>query len=71
MSEIWIYPFKSYYITYQFDFVLPRGMKLSVNLSESQFRGELELNSREVTYAIIDVERYQEQLEELKKIEQI
>lgn len=71
MSEIWIYPFKGYYITYQFDFVLPREMKLSVNLSESQFRGELELNSREVTYAIIDVERYQEQLEELKKIEQI
>lgn len=71
MSEIWIYPFKGYYITYQFDFVLPREMKLSVNLSESQFRGELELNSREVTYAIIDVEKYQEQLEELKKIEQI
>lgn len=68
ISELWVYPFRDYIITYQFDFVQPKSMKLATSLSQSQFRGELELYNRVVTYGIIDVEKYQELLEELKKI---
>ena len=68
MSEFWVYPYKSYIITYQFDFVQPKKLKLIPKLSESLYLGELERHSRVVTYGIIDVEKYQEQLEELKKI---
>ncbi len=67
-SELWVYPYKSFIINYQFNFVLPRAYKLSPNLSESEFRQELELYNRQVTYGIIDVKNYLEQLEELKKI---
>lgn len=68
MSELWAFPYKGYIIRYQFDFVPPKSMKLATSLSQSQFRGEFELYNRVVTYGIIDVEKYQEQLEELKKI---
>lgn len=68
MSELWVYPHKSYIITYQFNFVQPRQWKLNPKLSESLYLGELERFSRVVSYRIIDVEKYQEQLEELKKI---
>lgn len=68
MSEIWVYPYKSYVINYQFNFVQPRSFRLSPNLSESQFREELELYSRQVTYRIMDVKKYLEQLEEMKEI---
>jgi hypothetical protein len=68
MSELWVYPYRSNFITYQFDFVPPKSMKLSTNISDSQFRGELELYSRVAIYRILDVKKYLEQLEELKKI---
>lgn len=68
LSELWVYPYKSYRITYQFNFVQPRQWKLIPKLSETLYLGELELYSRVVTYRIIDVEKYLEQLEELKKI---
>ena len=68
MSELWVYPYRGNFITYQFDFVQPKSMKLSTNISDSQFRGELELYSRVAIYRILDVKKYLEQLEELKKI---
>lgn len=68
MSEVWFYPHRGNYITYQFNFAQPRQWKLDPRLSGSQFLGDLERHSREKTYRIIDVERYKEQLEELKKI---
>lgn len=67
-SELWVYPYRGTVITYRFDFVLPREMKLSTNITDSQFRGELELYNREVIYRVTDVKKYLEQLEELKKI---
>lgn len=68
MSELWVYPFRGNVITYQFNFVRPKSMKLSTDMSDSQFRGELELYSRVAVYRILDVKKYLEQLEELKKI---
>jgi GWxTD domain-containing protein len=70
MSELWVYPFKGYLINYKFDFSQPRQWKLSTNMSESAYRDEFELNSRVMTYRIIDVEKYKAQLEELKKIKE-
>lgn len=70
MSEVWVYPFKGYMVNYQFDFRQPRQWKLSTNMSESAYRDEFELYSRTVTYRIIDVEKYKQQLEELKKIKE-
>ncbi|UCE40864.1 MAG: GWxTD domain-containing protein [Candidatus Aminicenantes bacterium] len=67
-SELWVYPYMSYRITYQFNFAQPRQWKFSPKLSESSFREELELYNRQVTYGILDIKKYQEQLEELKKI---
>ncbi len=69
-SELWVYPFKGYLVNYQFDFSQPRQWKLSPNMSESAYREEFEKHSRVVTYRIIDVEKYKEQLEELKKIKE-
>jgi len=67
-AELWTYPYRSYRITYQFNFSLPRQWKFIPKLSESSFREELELYNRHVTYGIIDMQKYREQLEELKKI---
>ncbi|MBN1271083.1 MAG: GWxTD domain-containing protein [Candidatus Aminicenantes bacterium] len=69
-SEVWVYPYRSVIIRYQFDFVQPRQWKLSVNMYESAFREEFESQSRNVTYEIMDVEEYKEKLEELKKIKE-
>jgi GWxTD domain-containing protein len=69
-SEIWVYPYGSVVIRYQFDFVQPRQWKLSPNMYESAFRQEFETHSRNVTYEIMDVEKYKEKLEELKKIKE-
>lgn len=68
-AELWVYPFRSYRITYQFNFSRPRQWKLNPNMSESAFREELELYNRQVVYGVIDMKQYQKQLEELKKIE--
>jgi GWxTD domain-containing protein len=70
MSEVWVYPHKGVLINYQFDFKQPRQWKLSTNMSDSAFRDEFELQSRVVTFRIMDVEKYKEQLEELKKIKE-
>lgn len=67
-AELWVYPYQSYRITYQFNFSQPRQWKLSPKMSESSFREELELYNRQVTYGIVDAKKYREQLEELKKI---
>ena len=67
-AEVWVYPYMSYRITYQFNFSQPRQWKLKPKMTESSFREELELYSRQVVYRIIDVKKYREQLEELKKI---
>jgi GWxTD domain-containing protein len=67
-AELWVYPYKSYRITYQFNFTQPRQWKFNPKLSESSFREELELYNRQVTYGILDMKKYREQLEELKKI---
>jgi GWxTD domain-containing protein len=66
-AELWVYPYKSYRITYQFNFSRPRQWKLNPTMSESSFREELELYCRQVVYGIIDVKKYQEQLEMLEK----
>lgn len=68
MSEIWVYSSQSSLITYQFDFKQPKQWKLNPNVSNSSFLQELEQTSRNVTYRILDVEKYKAQLEELKKI---
>ncbi len=68
MSELWVYPYRGNFITYQFNFVQPKSMKQNINMSDSQYRGELELYSRVMIYRIIDMEGYLERLEELKKI---
>lgn len=70
MSELWVFPYKGYLINYRFDFSRPRQWKLSPNMSESAYREEFESHSRVMTYRIIDVEKYKEQLEELKKIKE-
>lgn len=67
-AELWVYPYRSYRITYQFNFSQPRQWKLIPNMSESAFREELELYNRQVTYGVVDAKKYREQLEELKKI---
>lgn len=69
-AELWVYPFRSYRITYQFNFSQPRQWKLNPKMSESAFREELELYNRQVTYGVLDMDKYREKLEELKKIEQ-
>ena len=68
-AELWVYPFQSYRITYQFNFSQPRQWKLNPNMSESAFREELELYCRQVVYGITDVKKYRQYLEELKKIQ--
>jgi GWxTD domain-containing protein len=70
MSELWVYPYKGYLINYQFNFSQPRQWRLSPNMSESAYREEFEDHSRVMTYRIIDVDKYKEQLEELKKIKE-
>lgn len=69
--ELWVYPvfpYKIYRVTYQFSFLPPRQWKLDTNMSESTYIGELERYSREETFGIIDMEKYREQLEALKRI---
>ncbi len=66
-AELWVYPYKSYRITYQFNFSQPRQWKLNPKMTESSFREELELYSRQVVYGIIDVKKYREQLEMMGK----
>jgi len=66
-AELWVYPYKSYRITYHFNFSRPRQWKLNPKMSESSFREELELYCRQVVYGIIDVKKYREQLEMLEK----
>jgi GWxTD domain-containing protein len=66
-AELWVYPYRSYRITYQFSFSQPRQWKLNPKMSESSFREELELYCRQVVYGIIDVKKYREQLELLEK----
>ncbi len=67
-AEIWVYPYKNSIITYQFNFSQPRQWKLIYQMSESSYREEMELYSRQVVYRILDVKKYLKQLEELKKI---
>jgi GWxTD domain-containing protein len=66
-AELWVYPFRSYRITYQFNFSQPRQWKLNPKMSESAFREEMELYCRQVVYGVIDVKKYREQLETLEK----
>lgn len=68
-AELWVYSYRNYRITYQFNFSQPRQWKLSPKMSESAFREELELYNRQVTYGIVDVKKYRKQLEELKNIQ--
>ena len=68
-SEIWVYPYRNYIITYRFNFSQPRQWKLAPQLSESSYREEMELYCRQMVYRILDVKKYREQLEELKKIQ--
>lgn len=66
-AELWVYPYQSYRITYQFNFSQPRQWKLNPNMSESSFREEFELYCRQVVYGIIDMKKYLEQLEMMEK----
>jgi GWxTD domain-containing protein len=66
-AERWVYPFKSYRITYQFNFSQPNKWKFSPTIGESSFREELELYCRQVVYGVIDMKKYREQLEMLEK----
>jgi GWxTD domain-containing protein len=66
-AEVWIYPYKSYRISYRFNFSQPRQWKFNPKMSESAFREEFELYCRQVVYGVPDMKTYREQLEKMEK----
>lgn len=68
-AEVWTYRYDKYLIEYVFNFIPPSEWKLSpATFSGNRYLGEFENWSKKQTYAIIDIDRYTADLENLKKI---
>lgn len=64
-AEIWTYPHSRYLVQYSFIFVQPSQWKV-VN-SGNRYRGELEDYSKNVTFGIVDLGKYKQDLADLGK----
>ncbi|MBE3129494.1 MAG: GWxTD domain-containing protein [Acidobacteria bacterium] len=64
-GEVWIYPHSRYFVKYSFIFVQPSQWKV-VNTGD-RFRGELEDYNKNVTFGIVDLEKYKQDLAALDK----
>jgi GWxTD domain-containing protein len=68
-AEVWSYPYKGQLIYYVFAFSAPNKWRLAQGtFSGNRFLGALEIQSKEQTYGINDIEQYTKELENLKKI---
>lgn len=65
-AEVWVYPYDKYFIKYIFAFVQPYQWKITTTTG-SRYLGELENQSKNVTYGIVDLQKYQQELAALEK----
>jgi len=65
-AEIWIYPHDRYFIRYTFVFVQPNQWRIT-QTTGSRYLGELENYNKNVTFGIVDLERYKQDLAGLDK----
>jgi GWxTD domain-containing protein len=65
-AELWIYPYDKYFIRYTFVFVTPNSWRIT-QTTGSRYLGELEEFNKTVTFGIVDIERYKQDLAGLDK----
>ena len=65
-AELWIYPYDKYFIRYTFVFVTPNSWRIT-QTTGSRYLGELEEFNKNVTFGIVDIERYKQDLAGLDK----
>jgi GWxTD domain-containing protein len=65
-AEVWIYPYDKYFIKYTFVFVQPYQWKIT-QLTGNRYLGEFESYNKNVTFGIVDLERYRQDLAALEK----
>lgn len=65
-AEVWIYPYDKYFIKYTFAFVQPYQWKIT-QTTGSRYLGELETFNKNITFGIVDLEKYKQELAGLQK----
>jgi GWxTD domain-containing protein len=65
-AEVWTYQYDKYLIKYTFAFVQPYQWKIT-QTTGSRYLGELENYNKTVTFGIVDLERYKQDLAGLEK----
>jgi len=65
-AEIWVYPYDRYFIRYTFVFVNPNSWRIT-QTTGSRYLGELEEFNKNVTFGIVDIEKYKQDLAGLDK----
>jgi GWxTD domain-containing protein len=65
-TELWIYPYDKYFIRYTFIFVMPNSWRIT-QTTGSRYLGELEEFNKTVTFGIVDIEKYKQDLAGLDK----
>jgi len=67
-AEIWTYPYSRFFIKYGFVFVAPSSWKSATPpAAGTQYREQLEDFNRDVTFGIVDLEKYKQDLSGLEK----
>ncbi|HPW17571.1 MAG TPA: GWxTD domain-containing protein [Candidatus Aminicenantes bacterium] len=66
-AEVWTYSFRKQYVKYAFAFVAPNEWRMAPAFEGSRFVGELEEQSRTLTFGILDEAGYRHELEALAK----
>ncbi|HUT07424.1 MAG TPA: GWxTD domain-containing protein [Candidatus Latescibacteria bacterium] len=65
-AEVWIYPYDKYFIKYTFAFVQPYQWKIT-QTTGNRYLGELETFNKNITFGIVDLEKYKQELADLQK----
>lgn len=65
-AELWVYPYDKYFIRYTFVFVQPYQWKIT-QTTGSRYMGEFEEFNKTVTFGIVDIEKYKQDLAGLDK----
>lgn len=65
-AELWIYPYDKYFIRYTFVFVTPNSWRIT-QTTGSRYLGEFEEFNKNVTFGIVDIEKYKQDLAGLDK----
>ena len=69
-AEVWTYPYDRFFVKYSFAFKPPNEWRLiPTEFSGNRYLGALEIQSKELTYGILNPGQYVKQIEALKKVQ--